>query len=134
MEKKDVLLVDDDQSNHFLMERIISSLGFAKKVHSAFNGLEALNLLRAYCGALLEMPQILIVEVHMPVMNGFEFVSALNDINCIHRDKLTIAMVTSSVNPDDQKRARTLGIDHFIMRPVSELKLAAVAGRGYYGL
>jgi CheY-like chemotaxis protein len=117
--KKNILLVDDDKITHFINERMIDSMGLAKNIHKAFNGLEALQILQNYCNDIIEKLDVILLDLHMPVMDGLEFMEAFHDLDCVNKENIAIAFVTSSSSPIDIERARKLGVYHFFKKPLS---------------
>jgi CheY-like chemotaxis protein len=67
LSSKRILIVEDSEDFQFLVRHLLESEGY--HVESAFNGLEALNKL----GALFALPHLIILDIMMPVMDGFEF-------------------------------------------------------------
>jgi CheY-like chemotaxis protein len=115
MEKKNILLVDDDSIANFLIEKIVQSTGLARNIFKALNGKEALE----YFYQSNEVPEIVLLDLNMPVMNGFEFLKAFQILELKDKEDVLIIMVTSSVNPSDLEKARSLGIRYYLTKPIS---------------
>jgi CheY-like chemotaxis protein len=115
MEKKNILLVDDDSIANFLIEKIIQSTGLARNIFKALNGKEALE----YFDQNNELPEVVLLDLNMPVMNGFEFLRAFQVLDVKDKDDVLIIMVTSSGNPSDKEQARSLGVRHYLTKPIS---------------
>ncbi|HNC28442.1 MAG TPA: response regulator, partial [Cyclobacteriaceae bacterium] len=64
--KKNILLVDDDKINHFINEQLITSMGLANHIYKAFNGLEALRILKFCCENVREKLDVILLDLHMP--------------------------------------------------------------------
>jgi CheY-like chemotaxis protein len=124
--KKNVLLVDDDKIFNFLSRRTIENMGFAERIHVANNGKEALELLNDYFSGSLALPDVILLDLDMPVMDGFEFVAAFRKLKFPEKNSIRIVIVTSSENPRDRQRAEELGITHYINKPISESSLRSV--------
>lgn len=113
---KCILLVDDDEVNNFINLTILQKLEVADRIEVAKNGLEALKFITSwndegYC------PELIILDLHMPVMDGFEFMDSYNQMEFINKDLVQIAILTSSENPHDIDHARMLGIKNYLMKP-----------------
>lgn len=115
MEKKKILLVDDDSIANFLIEKIVESTGLASNIYKALNGKEAL---RFFDGNSLK-PEIVLLDLNMPIMNGFEFLQAFNLLKFQDKENVLIILVTSSSNPSDMTKARDLGIKYYLTKPIS---------------
>jgi CheY-like chemotaxis protein len=120
---KNVLLVDDDKIFNFLSEKTLLHMGIANEIHSALNGKEAIDLLNDYFQGSRSMPDIIFLDLNMPIMDGFGFIEAFRRLNLPHKEKVKIIIVTSSQDPRDLARARDLGIEHYLTKPVTEDKL-----------
>jgi CheY-like chemotaxis protein len=116
--KKDILIVDDDTLNHFICEKLLRSMGFAGKIHKALNGSEALAILKAYCNGITGKLDLILLDLHMPVMDGFEFMKAYHALDCQLKESIAIAFVSSSNDPGDAEKARLLGVSHFYNKPL----------------
>jgi CheY-like chemotaxis protein len=123
--KKNVLLVDDDRIFNFLSEKIIGRLGFAKSIQSATNGKEALELLSQKHNSH-ELPDIIFLDLNMPVMDGFEFIRQFNSIELGNGKRPMIVVVSSSSDQRDISRVRSLGVKHYLNKPITEESLLVV--------
>ncbi len=85
--KKNVLLVDDDHIFNYLNERIIQRMGFSDEIHSARNGQEAIDLLNRYLSGSSSLPDIIFLDLNMPVMDGFAFIEAFKRMNMPGKEK-----------------------------------------------
>jgi CheY-like chemotaxis protein len=115
--QKNILLVDDDSIANFLIERIVQSTGLARHIEKALNGREALKVFTDHNSSSL--PEVVLLDLNMPIMNGFEFLQAYNNLQFEEKDNVLIILVTSSNNPSDIERARELGIKYYLTKPIS---------------
>lgn len=115
MKKKNILLVDDDSIANFLIEKIVQSTGLARNIFKALNGKEALE----YFYQDNDTPEVVLLDLNMPVMNGFEFLKAFQVLELKGKQDVLIIMVTSSGNPSDIEKARSLGIRYYLTKPIS---------------
>ena len=119
MMKKNILLVDDDSIANFLIEKIVQSTGLAKNISKALNGREALQIFQTSSSGSLALPDVVLLDLNMPIMNGFEFLQAYNNLQFEEKDNVLIILVTSSNNPMDIERAKQLGIKYYLTKPIS---------------
>jgi CheY-like chemotaxis protein len=115
--QKDILLVDDDSIANFLIERIVLSTGLARNISKALNGREALKVFTEHSSGSL--PEVVLLDLNMPIMNGFEFLQAYNNLSFEDKDHVLIILVTSSNNPSDIEKAKELGIKYYLTKPIS---------------
>lgn len=100
------LVADDDGITRQLLRTLLRQ-SYIEVVGEATNGLEALEL----CSKLL--PDVLILDINMPRMNGFE---ALKSIRSTHPE-ISVIMMSSDATQSNVEEARTYGIDKFIVKP-----------------
>jgi CheY-like chemotaxis protein len=119
MVQKNILLVDDDSIANFLIERIVQSTGLARNIFKALNGREALQVFEKHTTSELPVPEVVLLDLNMPIMNGFEFLQAYRNLEFQNKDHVLIILVTSSNNPSDIEQARQLGIKYYLTKPIS---------------
>lgn len=123
---KNVLLVDDDNIFNFLSTKTLQQMGVANEIHTALNGREALDLLNNYYTGSYSTPDVILLDLNMPVLDGFGFLEAFQRLNMPNKDRITVIIVTSSNDPRDVAKAKQMGITHYLTKPLSEEKLKAV--------
>lgn len=119
-----ILIVDDDTTAQFLMKRVIKKVMQEKPILTANNGEEALVVLNQVC-ATEGCPELILLDINMPLMDGFEFLSALQT-SSLAVLPLRIVMLTSSVNPQDVERAKTYPLEGYLQKPLTEDKLRTI--------
>jgi len=110
-----VLVVDDDQRNVRLMESILRGSGY--QVVKAYNGEDALRLVET------APPDMLLLDVMMPRMSGFELCQKLKDR--YETRLLPIIMVTALNALEDKVQALEYGADDFLSKPINKVELLA---------
>jgi CheY-like chemotaxis protein len=127
-----ILLVDDDYVTNFLNESLIQELEIAEQIKVANNGEEALGIVEGACIEQVNShvhvcPDLILLDVNMPVMNGFEFLEAFERLKNCYKSKISVViMLTSSGNPTDLEMARKFDVAGYIYKPLTEEKLQQV--------
>jgi CheY-like chemotaxis protein len=132
---KSVLLVDDDEASIFLNKIFIRKLGLDAKVYSALNGREALDFLDEISITLKGDdsfgPCLLILDINMPILDGWGFLDAYN-----HRyseeikDNIIVVMITVSEDERDLIRASNNPmIKEYLQKPLSDEQLLMIMER-----
>jgi CheY-like chemotaxis protein len=120
-----ILLVDDNPADNDFHKIIIEEADICNHVKVALNGPEALEYLRKSGEAGPDSkdwpkPDIIFLDINMPMMNGFEFLEEYKKLNENIKSGLIIVMLTTSLNPDDAKTAReNVEVKEFQNKPLT---------------
>lgn len=104
-----ILLADDNAPSRELMREILEACGY--DVAEAANGREALDLIRK------SPPDIVLLDLQMPVMDGFAVIHAVRSDERLRL--LTVIALTASAMLGDRERAIAAGFDSYIAKPIS---------------
>lgn len=121
---KSLTLVDDDEVFVFLTKKIIQQTNLVELIKVFGNGLDALNFIRENMNQPEALPEIILLDLSMPIMNGWQFLDEFTKINPDIGKKITIYVCSSSISPDDIARAKTITeVSDFIIKPITKEKL-----------
>ena len=120
---KNILLVEDDETAVFIYRRVISSYFKGSNLTIKQNGQEAIDYLIQNMESQRTLPSLIFLDLNMPVMNGFEFLTELQNETFSFYTPL-ISILTSSMMVSDQKKAQVLGCSNFITKPLDYQKIS----------
>ena len=126
--KTEVLIVEDDEVVAFLQKSILEECGISSSPICFINGEEALNYLKR--NSIGSKNILILLDINMPVMDGWGFLDAIEEINQVNHFEVIVYMVTSSVQLSDRERASKYKIvNGFIDKPLNiqtclEIKLS----------
>ncbi|GEO03178.1 response regulator [Adhaeribacter aerolatus] len=103
-----ILLVDDDETTNYVNKRLLTSLNVAKEIKIMTNGQEALTYLQnAAAGGREINPDLIFLDIKMPVMDGFTFLEAYERQELGNDKPIIIMMLTSSASFYDLERLKS---------------------------
>ncbi|AHJ97848.1 response regulator [Hymenobacter swuensis] len=119
------LLVDDDDTTNYLNQRLLQRMAVTDTVLVAGNGQEALDLLHTHCEQPTSptCPTLILLDMKMPRMNGFEFLRAYAQRPPLQNPAVVIIMLTTSLNAQDVSRMQDLPIAGFLTKPLTREKM-----------
>jgi CheY-like chemotaxis protein len=113
-----LLLVDDDEICIFLNTKILRHAGCQDDIHTAGNGLHALEILKSNMASGLPLPRTILLDLDMPVMDGFTFLKSFRELKLPGSQHVRIIIVSSSVTREDRDKAIALGAGDFLQKPL----------------
>ncbi|WP_405327614.1 response regulator [Leeuwenhoekiella sp. LLG6367-2.1] len=122
-----ICIVDDDDIYQFTMIKILESLNLSKKIILFSDGEEALDFMIGNLNRQNELPDVIFLDVNMPIMDGFQFMEEYIKIKPEVNKQIIIYMVSSSVDPVDIERAKSLNeISDYIIKPIKKGELVDI--------
>jgi CheY-like chemotaxis protein len=116
--KINLLVIDDDDINIFIIKKIVEKTGFAVNMVAKTNGQLAIDYLDEIAEDPEQFPHLILVDINMPVLNGWEFIEAYEKMNI--RKAVDMYMLSSSVYENDIEKAKTYKVvKGFISKPLS---------------
>lgn len=127
-----ILLVDDDDIANYLHQILLNEVAHEAKITVAHNGESAIDFIRKYFPEKTspgENITMIFLDLHMPVMDGFEFLEELNKLDHIDLSTLPIVLLTSSTNKKDLERSMNYPIFDYVPKPLTQEKLQSLLNK-----
>jgi CheY-like chemotaxis protein len=116
--KIDLLVIDDDDINIFIIKKIVEKTGYNINMVAKTNGQLAIDHLNTLLAENKAFPQLVLIDINMPVLNGWEFLEAYDKLEIEQR--VDMYMLSSSVYENDIEKAKTYKtVKGFISKPLS---------------
>jgi CheY-like chemotaxis protein len=115
-----ILVVEDDPSSAFLLKLLLLEADMAENISIAHNGKEALDYLDRLKASGARYPELIFLDINMPVMDGFEFLENCKHTGCLENEKAEVIILTSSAHQQDVRKAKAFGIRNYMIKPISE--------------
>ena len=113
-------VIDDDKLYQFGMKRMLHHLPVPTEIMQFYNGLQAIEYLQQHKDKKAELPDVIFLDINMPVMNGWQFLDTFINMKLNSEKSITIYMVTSSVDNSEILRAAAYKqIKNYIIKPIS---------------
>jgi CheY-like chemotaxis protein len=116
MKNRQILLVEDDEDDQLIFLDALQEISSSVECKTVNNGLEAI----VYLKSAPETPSLIFLDLNMPLMNGFEFLSLIKKDNRFR--EIPVIIFTTSDDPLDKKRTKELGADSFFTK-IPDFKL-----------
>jgi len=111
-----ILLVEDDTVDSMDIKRTLDKMNFNYVLHNSKNGEDALQYLNDETEQNRQLPDIILIDINMPRMNGLEFLSVVR--NNEKWNQLKCFIITTSEEKVDKEAAKQLGVSGYIIKPL----------------
>jgi CheY-like chemotaxis protein len=105
-----VLLIDDHKPDNVLHTIIIEEANVAEKIVAIETGQKALDYLKSTEDGKHMQPDLIFLDINMPGINGWDFLGDYEQLDQAKQGGVVIVMLTTSLNPDDEAKARTYSV------------------------
>ncbi len=118
---ENILLIEDDPITVMVCDRIIKMIGFGNHVQTKENGQEGIDYINNAIKENKELPDIIFLDINMPIMNGWDFLEAFEAIKQQLIKVPRILILSSTVDPEDYKKAEKFSaVEGFISKPLTQ--------------
>lgn len=129
-ENVNVCIIDDDDIYQYTMSAALESINSVNRIQVFLDGAEAMDFFLDNISNTEELPDVIFLDINMPIMDGFEFMEEYVKIKPKVGKQITIYMVSSSMDPKDVERSRKISeISDYIVKPIRETQLRTIIER-----
>ncbi|WP_338767503.1 response regulator [Bernardetia sp. ABR2-2B] len=116
-----VCIIDDDPIYTFTTRKIMEIGKFSKYIEIFKNGKEALDALKPRVEAGEKVPEVIFLDLNMPIMDGWQF---LDEFMTPNTQKIVIYIVSSSIDPVDINKAKEYSlVTNYLVKPITPERL-----------
>ncbi|GAB4402272.1 MAG: response regulator [Microscillaceae bacterium] len=125
-------VIDDDDIYRLTFTRLLASTGYDKKVYYFEDGEYAIDFLQRNIHLVEELPDLILLDLNMPIMDGWDFIDAFRILNLHSIKDITIYIVSSSVSEEDISKAQLISeVSGYIVKPITKNQLENILLRGF---
>ena len=119
-----ILLIDDDDINNYINIRLLNKMDLVNDIATVHNGDQAIRYIDSIQEKGGNLPQLILLDLSMPVMDGFDFLSAFEKMEFPNKESISIAILTSSIYSKDLSRLKEFNIAGVLNKPLTYKQIA----------
>ncbi|WP_259016467.1 response regulator [Emticicia fluvialis] len=122
MKINNVWIIDDDKILTYVLKRMLASINVFENIEIFQNGKEAFNQLTKALTERELLPDIILLDLNMPVMDGWQFLDEFERLD--FNKKITLYIVSSSIDTQDhEKAANYTVVSDFLVKPIGKKQI-----------
>lgn len=119
------MLIDDNEIDNLINQKMIEAADISQNIYTHTGAKSAIEFLRNMEQlkevATIVLPQIIFLDIDMPLMDGFQFLDEFQKLSKETKDHCNIVMLTSSINPQDMDKAKEYTyVKKYLNKPLSQ--------------
>jgi CheY-like chemotaxis protein len=119
-----ILLIEDNDIDVEIIKRITRRLSLDLPIVRARNGLEALEILKQSGDELLKKPYLILLDINMPLMSGFEFLEHISQHGLVV--DMPLYILSTSDAGADKSKAESYCVTGYLVKPIDKISLSNV--------
>jgi two-component SAPR family response regulator len=117
---KTALLVDDNFIDNMINQKILNNSDFAEHIIVKQSCESAIQYLQELINNQEELPEIIFLDIRMPIKTGFDFLVEFQQLQSPAKDSVKIVMLSSSLDPSDHKKVTEFNnVTDFFGKPLT---------------
>lgn len=118
---RSIFIVDDDPIHQQITEIMLHRLSISETVSRFSDAQDALDHIREHMHDLLSLPDIILLDLNMPVMDGWEFLEAFDTVRTRLPRHIKVYVLTSSIDEKDRERVNRFSfVEGYLTKPLSK--------------
>jgi len=122
------MLIDDNEIDNLINQKMIEAASIAENIYThtgAKSAIEFLRNMEKLEVAEQVLPDVIFLDIDMPLMDGFQFLDEFEKLSLVAKNKCRIVMLTSSINPQDFNRSKKYeNVKLYLNKPLSHDSIA----------
>jgi CheY-like chemotaxis protein len=114
-----IMVIDDNNIDRYITMHLIAKNNFGEIIWEYSTAVEALKYLQKNQNNISLLPQVIFVDIYMPVLSGFEFLAAYDILSPVLKNNCKVFVVSSTINDDlDFVLYRDKNVVSFLRKPI----------------
>lgn len=115
-----IFIVDDDPIHQQITEIMLDRLSISNAVSKFSDAQDVLEHIRAQCNNANELPDVILLDLNMPVMDGWEFLEAFSQVRASLVKQIKVYVLTSSIDEKDKERVgKFTFVEGYLTKPLT---------------
>jgi len=124
---KKTLLIDDNFIDNMINEKILRANNFAETIIIKLSCEAAIKYLQKLEKNYEDLPEVIFLDIRMPVKTGFDFLVEFQDLQSINKEAIKIVMLSSSLDPTDHKKVTEFNnVTDFLGKPLTTALIKSI--------
>ena len=113
--------MDDDELFQFVMRQHFERLELVERIHKFTDGEQALNYIKKHLDQPDELPELILLDVNMPYMDGWQFMREYSQLTLPAGKQIKVYVLTSSTHESDLQKAKDFpGLAGYLVKPIGK--------------